>query len=270
MSDFRETTKRGTRAADELARTTRRRGRRKAPESGSPSDEVRPVLDRPERGQERAGQHSSEGGLAAGSIQELADDLLLLLRMVRGLSDAQTEMRAQVESALSRLQQIQRQQAAELYNLRRDLLNERRAQANRSAFDAVHPVIDHIGLIQASMSDCDSSVARHMSALLSALRMLLRGLGFAPFSVDVGAPFDPARMECVEYAKGEQGVVLAVLRPGYQADGVVVRPCGVAIADPAAASPDLASEPPTEPAEREAESVLAQHETDRIEIEDEE
>jgi molecular chaperone GrpE (heat shock protein) len=160
---------------------------------------------------------------AAGSFEELADDVLLL-RMVR------------------ELQQVQRQQAAELYSLRRDLLEDRRAQANRSAFDAVHPAIDQIELMQATLPESESDAARHVSVLLSSLRMVLRRLGFVPFTVDVGDPFDPARMECVEYAEGEQGVVLAVLRAGYRADGVVVRPCGVAIAQPAAVSSGLERE----------------------------
>ncbi len=169
---------------------------------------------------------------AAESMDELADDLLHLLRMVRELSDGQAALRAYVESSLAQHQQVQRQQAAELYNLRRDLLDDRRAQANRSAFDAIHPAVDQIELIRATLPDSECPAARHMSVLLSALRMVLQGLGFVPFSVEVGDSFDPARMECVEYAAGERGVVLAVLRPGYRANGAVVRPCGVAIAAP--------------------------------------
>ena len=179
----------------------------------------------------------SKRSVAAESIDELADDLLHLLRMVRELSDGQAALRAHVDSLLAQQQQFQRQQATELYNLRRDLLGDRRAQANRSAFDAVHPAVDQIELLQAALPESESS-ARSMSVLLSALRMVLGGLGFVPFSVEVGDPFDPTRMECIEYAEGEKGVVLAVLRPGYRADGAVVRPCGVAIADPVATVPD--------------------------------
>jgi molecular chaperone GrpE (heat shock protein) len=71
---------------------------------------------------------------------------------------------------------------------------------------------------------------------LSSLRRVLRTLGFEEFEVAEGEPFDPARMESLEYAEGEQGVVLSVIRPGYLANEVVVRPCGVRIADPSAAA----------------------------------
>lgn len=168
---------------------------------------------------------------AAGSIEEISDDLLHVLRIVRGLSDAQSDLHARLESSLEKLE---RGHAAEFDKLRRDLLGERRAQANRSAFDAIHPAVDQIEMMQATLPDSESEAARYTSVLLSTLRMVLRGLGFDSFSVTVGDRFDPARMECVDYAAGDQGVVLRVLRPGYEADGVVVRRCGVAIADPAA------------------------------------
>lgn len=209
-------------------------------------------------------QESAHGDPAAASMDELSDDVLHLLRLVRELSDGQKAQHGQIESSISELRDVLRQHATELHNLRRDLLDQRRAQASRSAFDAVHPAIDQIELVHASLPDRESDSARHISAVLSALRMVLRGLGFAPFSVDVGDPFDPARMECVEYAEGEQGVVLAVLRPGYRTDDVVVRRCGVAIADPAAAA--STTEDPQQP-------EAAEHETEtepRAEIEDDE
>jgi molecular chaperone GrpE len=129
----------------------------------------------------------------------------------------------------------------ELSSLRRDLLGDRRTQANRSAFDAIHPTIDHLYQVHDSLDESADGVRGEVSAALSSLKNVLRGLGYAEFAVEVGAPFDPARMECVEYAEGEPGVVLELVRPGYRADDVIVRPCGVRIADPSRVADDRSS-----------------------------
>ncbi len=180
-----------------------------------------------------------EQELRAITMEEVADDLLCLERLVRQLAAGQDELRALVQSAAVQLQEMKAQHAMELRNLRRDLLEEGRAQVGRNAFDAIHPALDYMDLVRTAAAPAGGEWARQISAVQSALRMVLRGLGFTPFTVEVGAPFDPARMEVVDYADGERDTVLAVVRPGYEADGVVVRPCGVDIADPtAAASPE--------------------------------
>jgi molecular chaperone GrpE len=166
---------------------------------------------------------------AQATVEELAEDMVHVLEAIRGLGDGQAELSTRLEE----LAGAHRQQAVELGTLRRDLLGDRRAHANRAAFDAIHPAIDQIRAIHDGLGDGAAGTKLQLSAVISSLRVLLQGLGFVEFVVEVDEPFDPTRMECVAYADGEPGVVLAVVRPGFRTNGAVVRPCGVLIADPA-------------------------------------
>ncbi|HEX6862888.1 MAG TPA: nucleotide exchange factor GrpE, partial [Thermoanaerobaculia bacterium] len=78
----------------------------------------------------------------------------------------------------------------------------------------------------------DGQLFAQVNGVVSALAGLLQGLGFHELVPEVGEPFDPATMECVGYAPGRPGVVLAGVHPGYRAHDVIVRPAGVLIADP--------------------------------------
>jgi len=169
------------------------------------------------------------------TIEELAEDMVHVLMAIRDLSQKHAELTALVETSLLELQRASRQQASELNVLHRDLVGDRRAQANRAAFNAIHPAIDQIRLIHDALGTDQDEAKLQISAVLSLLRMVLQGLDYVEFVVEANDPFDPATMECVEYREGELGKVLDVVRPGYRANGVVVRPCGVRIADPATA-----------------------------------
>src|SRR5262245_27807203 len=88
-----------------------------------------------------AGPAAPPAAVAAGHLQELAEDMVDLLRRAKGIEAAQAE----TVSRLDRLEQAVRegllQQARETDRLRRDLLDEHKALAARAAFEAVLPAL---------------------------------------------------------------------------------------------------------------------------------
>jgi len=177
-------------------------------------------------------------GAAADALEEIAEDLLDLLRRQRAMEEAQQELAA-------RLATIERT----LQALRRDLLEERKALAGRHAFDAVAPLVDSLRLTLAGLGEeSDRTVRAPIAAVVGSLSNLLQGLGVVAFDVEAGEPFDALRMECLGYADGPPGVVIEMAQPGYRAGETVVRPAGVLIADPS--RPAGSSAEPEERAKR--------------------
>jgi molecular chaperone GrpE (heat shock protein) len=133
----------------------------------------------------------------------------------------------------SQFRQDTRAAAIEIGGLRHDLKGEQRALSALSVFNGVVPMLDSLSAIRTAIQDqTESAFYRQVNAVISGLRMMLRGLGFSEFEVTVGEPFDPHRMECMGYAAGAPGVVLSVMRTGYSTSTGVVRPVGVLVADP--------------------------------------
>lgn len=168
----------------------------------------------------------------SAGLDELAEDMLDVLERMHEVSRGQQQLRGALVEGLTELGRAQRQQAVELDGLRRDLLGDHRARAHATAFDALHPAIDHIELVCASLDGHDDERRMALASTLSVLRRAVQTLGYRPFTPELGEPFDPTEMECLDYGDGDPGVVLAVLRPGYRANGMLARPCGVQIAEP--------------------------------------
>jgi molecular chaperone GrpE (heat shock protein) len=192
-------------------------------EESSSSDSSRPSTrpqDAPPAAAGARDPASPPRDATAQILEELADDMLRLRERLDRLDASLRESVAGLARSVSAIH--------------RDLLSERRALAARHAFDAVLPVLDSLRLMRSGLQSAGTGgdIRAQLTGVILALTQLLQGLGFAEFEAQVGEKFDPARMQCAGYAKGEVGVVLAAVQPGYRAHDIVVRPAGVLIADP--------------------------------------
>jgi molecular chaperone GrpE (heat shock protein) len=172
-------------------------------------------------------------GTNAELFEELAEDMLELLRRVKSIEVTCLEMSGRLAQVEQTLRDGSRLQARETDALRRDLLADRKAANAVSVFTAVVPTLDSLRLMHTNLHQTkDARTRAQLYAVIEALSMVLRGLGFLEFRVEKGEVFDPGRMECLGFGKGEPGIVLEVTRPGYQAYEAVIRPVGVLIGDP--------------------------------------
>jgi len=182
---------------------------------------------------------STEPAAAAGiasHLDELAEDMLDLLRRIRSIEAAQ-------ENVLERLEQLDKsvrdgafQQAREVDALRRDILGEQKSLVSLGAFNALAPILDRFRLMRGAINPKkEKQSADQFDAAIEMLSQTVRSLGYLPFMPTVGESFDPHRMTCVAFQKGPQGVVLAVERPGFVTElGSVTRPAAVVLAAPGA------------------------------------
>jgi molecular chaperone GrpE len=129
-----------------------------------------------------------------------------------------------------------RRTAAELDNFRKRCAQELvRAREQERAWTAVRwlPVLDNLerALEHASSSDHDQLV-EGLRAVQQQAAAVVSDLGY-PRREDVGAAFDPAVHEAVGTVVDDElvpGTVASVVRPGYGADGQVLRPAAVVVA----------------------------------------
>ncbi len=176
-----------------------------------------------------------EADATAEHLGELADDMLDLLRRVKGLEATQADVIARLERIETTARDGARMQARETDNIRRELLGEHSALAARATAEAVFPVLDKLRPMRAAINPRKNEVlANQLDAVLEILAGMLRAFGFVPFEPALGTPFDPNRMRCVGERKGPPGVVLGVEQPGFLAKDTVLRPAGVLLAPPAA------------------------------------
>lgn len=180
------------------------------------------------------GATGKEEGGKEDLIEEIADDMLTLLQKVKDIEGNQRDALARLDQIEQTARESSRFYGREIDSLRRDLLGERKAMSAMTVFNTVAPTLDSLRAMHAKLHQSkDSRTREQLNAVIQAIGVALRGLGFVEFQAARGEPFDPARMECLGYAKGERGVVLEVVRPGYMAQETVIRPAGVLIAAPA-------------------------------------
>ena len=175
------------------------------------------------------------------TLSEVAEDTLELLKGVRALETALEDVRERLARVEQAALDISRVFAGELASLRQDLLGERKALAALSVFNGMAPVLDSLGAMRDGLASRKQlRTYRQVDAILETLSMMLRELGFSEFEAERGEPFDPRRMQCLDYGEGTPDTVAATARPGYQAGGVVVRPVGVVLGRQSPASPGAA------------------------------
>jgi molecular chaperone GrpE len=134
----------------------------------------------------------------------------------------ETDMDVPLRRALADLDNLRKRSARELAGVR---------SAERADIAALWlPVVDDLDrAIQHAGAD-DGALVDGVRAIRDQALLLLAGLGFHRFD-DIGKPFDPSRHEAVGVldGEGEPGTVLAVVRPGYDAPGAILRPAGVIV-----------------------------------------
>ena len=167
------------------------------------------------------------------ALEEIAEDMEDVIQRL-GRLERQSQETA---LAVTALRDIVAEHSSYQYRLvesvRNDLADSRKGLALRSVFDPTALALDQLeAILKGFDPEKEQAIYGQVSAATSTLSNLLQSFGFTRVAPDVGAPFDPARMQCLGYAQGQPGVVLQVLRPGYLAGEILIRPSGVLIADP--------------------------------------
>ncbi len=173
---------------------------------------------------------------ADGALEELADDLLHLLRRLQAVEQRQEEALARLDQLALTVRDGLAALGQQTDSLARDLAGERRGLALVGLFNATLPALESLGALRDALGpDKEPVLHRQVAAVADVLGRLLRDLGLTEFRPAVGQPFDPWSMECRGFADGPPGVVLDVVRPGYRAAERVLLPAAVRIAGPAGA-----------------------------------
>lgn len=171
----------------------------------------------------------------AGQLDELADDMLMLMKRVKSIEAQQSQLLQRLDQLDGSLGQIGAATEREFVKLRRELLGERKYIAQMSTFSAVVTSLERLRTVYEELDPrIDPVAVTQIDALIQTLATMLRALGFAEFEPEVGEAFDPTRMECVGYAAGSANRVVRCVRPGFSCGEQIVRPAAVIIASPLA------------------------------------
>jgi molecular chaperone GrpE len=175
----------------------------------------------PEAGDAEALDEPEDGAEAAAEIEEdaIAADL--------------EKARAEAESYLDDLRRLQ----ADFDNYRKRTLREqtaRTASASQALVARLLPVLDNFELaVSAAEQSRDfDRMLKGVEMVLGALREVLEGEGLVKIEAE-GKPFDPERHEAViavEQEGSEPGMVVDIVRAGYELGGKVLRPAMVKVA----------------------------------------
>jgi molecular chaperone GrpE len=128
-----------------------------------------------------------------------------------------------------------RRAAAEVENVRRRCerrLAECAARERARVATEWLPVLDNMERALSHATADPQAIVAGVAAVREQARAVLARLGITPIE-DLGGPFDPARHEALRVVPGtdaEPGTVVEVLRPGFAAGDLLLRPAGVAVA----------------------------------------
>ena len=167
------------------------------------------------------------------AMEAVTAQLQLLTAQLQAVEAAQSAFSTRFDRLETQLREDTRASVIEILAIRKELLGERKALSALSVVNGIVPALDSLYAMQKMLEkDPTSPALPQIDAIIHTLVMMLRGLGFEEFIVDVNAPFNPGSMEFAGYAPGPGGVVLGVVRKGYRTQSGVVRPVGVLIANP--------------------------------------
>jgi molecular chaperone GrpE len=141
--------------------------------------------------------------------------------------------RDEAESYLDDLRRLQ----ADFENYRKRTLREqtaRTASASQALVARLLPVLDNFerAVSAAEQSRDFDGMLKGVEMVLGALREVLEGEGLVKIEAE-GKPFDPERHEAViavEQEDSEPGMVVEIVRAGYELGGKVLRPAMVKVA----------------------------------------
>jgi molecular chaperone GrpE len=146
-----------------------------------------------------------------------------------------TDETATAEQAIAEMRDRWQRAEAELENARKRYERQRaddwRAERARVAAEWL-PVLDNLELALGHAAADPQAIAQGVEAIRQQALDVLRHLGFTRLD-EVGIPFDPSRHEAVRVVDAPDavpGTVVEVVRPGYAALDVLIRPAVVAVA----------------------------------------
>jgi molecular chaperone GrpE len=195
-------------------------------EAGEPAEETGEVDE-----EQAVTERADEGEVDAAAADEAATDT------VEAEQDAIAadleKARAEAESYLDDLRRLQ----ADFDNYRKRTLREqtaRTASASQALVAKLLPVLDNFELaVSAAEQSRDfDRMLKGVEMVLGALREVLEGEGLVKIEAE-GKPFDPERHEAViavEQEDAEPGMVVDIVRTGYELGGKVLRPAMVKVA----------------------------------------
>jgi molecular chaperone GrpE len=216
-------------AAEEEAATAQQAGEPAAEAADGPESVEEP--EAVEEAEQAVTERADEGEVDAAAADEAATDT------VEAEQDAIAadleKARAEAESYLDDLRRLQ----ADFDNYRKRTLREqtaRTASASQALVAKLLPVLDNFELaVSAAEQSRDfDRMLQGVEMVLGALREVLEGEGLVKIEAE-GKPFDPERHEAViavEQEDAEPGMVVDIVRTGYELGGKVLRPAMVKVA----------------------------------------
>lgn len=195
--------------------------------AGLEMSEVVARISREEESRSRASADDS----AAEHLEELADDMLNLLRRMIKVEEGQQTILTLLAQQGTASAQSARTIAREVDTLRRDMVGDRKHIATTSVFNELIPLIDRFQTMCAHLDgEADLRMRSQIEGVLDTLSACLRRLGCEEFAAASGSAFDPSRMQCEAYVdEGEPGHVAATVKPGYLFGEFVLRPATVTV-----------------------------------------
>jgi molecular chaperone GrpE len=178
---------------------------------------------------ERADEEGEDGGDEAEEVVEAVVEAVAEDAIAADLDKA----RAEAESYLDDLRRLQ----ADFDNYRKRTLREqtaRAASASQALVTRLLPVLDNFELaVSAAEQSRDfDRMLKGVEMVFGELREVLEGEGLVTIEAE-GKPFDPERHEAViavEQEDAEPGMVVDIVRTGYELRGKVLRPAMVKVA----------------------------------------
>jgi molecular chaperone GrpE len=148
---------------------------------------------------------------------------------------AVTEETATAAKAVAEMRDRWQRAEAEMENTRKRYERQRaddwRAERARVASEWL-PIVDNLERALSHADADPNAVARGIEAIREQALDVLQRLGFTRLD-EVGIPFDPSRHEAVRVVAAPDavpGTVVEVIRPGYAAVDILLRPAVVAVA----------------------------------------
>lgn len=118
-----------------------------------------------------------------------------------------------------------RRALADYQNLERQVLEDQTRFAKIATRIFVEQMLtpfDHLQIAAKHIND------QGLNLVMGQFKQLFESQGLKEIVV-LGEQFDPNKMEAIGTVKGEEGAVLEVSQPGYELNGVVVRPAKVIV-----------------------------------------
>jgi len=188
------------------------------------------VVERVSREEEARGKPTDDAS-ASEHLEELADDMLNLMRRMNKVEGGQQAIIAQMAQQQEASAESARTIAREVDTLRRDVVGDRKHTAATSVLNELIPLINRFETMYEHLDeDADSRIRSQIEGVLDTLSASLRRLGCEEFVTASGSPFDPSRMQCEKYVdKGKPGHVVSTVKTGYRFGDFVLRPATVTV-----------------------------------------